>query len=185
MRLILVTFSLAIVLGYLLGGRLRNLGSIRLRLPWVGLAAVGLQLVPANGPLGSALLFTSFALLLVVGVANRRVPGFGLVVAGLCLNFLVIAVNDGMPVTAEAVVASGQADTLDDLRAGGAKHHLATADDELLFLADRFGIPHRCGRWSVSATFWRTRERCGSWSPGCDAVSHEPGTRPRAAEAVG
>ncbi len=141
MRLILISFPLAIGLGYLLGGRLRNLGSIRLRFVWIGLAAVGLQLLPADGPLGSALLLASFGLLLVVGVANRRVPGFGLVVAGLCLNFLVIAVNDGMPVTAEAVVASGQTDTIDELRSGGAKHHLATPDDELLVLADRFGIP--------------------------------------------
>ena len=141
MRLILFTFPLAIGLGYLLGGRLRNIGSIRLRLPWIGLAAVGLQLVPASGALGSALLLASLVLLLVVGVANRTVAGFGLVVAGLCFNFLVIAVNDGMPVTAEAIVASGQADTIDDLRTGGAKHHLATPDDDLVFLADRFGIP--------------------------------------------
>jgi Family of unknown function (DUF5317) len=140
-RLILVSFPLAIGLGYLLGGRLRNLGGVRLRFLWIGLAAVGLQLLPGDGVLGSALLLTSFALLLAVGLANRRVPGFGLVVAGLCLNFLVIAVNDGMPVTTEAVVASGQADTLDDLRARGAKHHLATPEDDLLVLADRFGIP--------------------------------------------
>jgi hypothetical protein len=64
------------------------------------------------------------------------------VVAGLCLNFLVIAVNEGMPVTREAVLASDQAETLDDLSsAGGSKHHLATPEDDLLFLADRIGIP--------------------------------------------
>ncbi len=185
MRLILVTFSLAIALGYLLGGRLRNFGSIRLRLPWVGLAAVGLQLVPANGPLGSALLFTSFALLLVVGVVNRRVPGFGLVVAGLCLNFLVIAVNDGMPVTHEAVIASGQADTLDDLRAGGAKHHLATADDELLVLADRFGIPAPVRQVISIGDVLAYAGAVWFVVAGMRRREPQPGTRPRAAEAVG
>lgn len=142
MRLVLLAFPLAIGLGYLLGGRLRNLGGVRFRHAWAGLAGVGLQFLPLGGTLGSLVLFASFALLLLVAVANWRLPGFALVVAGLCLNFLVIAVNQGMPVTREAIVASGQAATLDDLRdGGGSKHHLATADDDLLFLADRFGVP--------------------------------------------
>ena len=142
MRLVLLTFPLAIALGYLLGGRLRNLGGARFRHAWAGLAGVALQFVPASGTLGSFVLVASFGLLLLVAIANWRLPGFALVVVGLCLNFLVIAVNQGMPVTSEAIVASGQADTLDDLRDdGGPKHHLASADDELLFLADRFGVP--------------------------------------------
>jgi len=142
MRLVLLAFPLAIGLGYLLGGRLRNLGGTRFRHAWAGVAGVALQFLPAGGTLGSIVLVASFALLLMVAIANWRLSGFALVVAGLCLNFLVIAVNQGMPVTREAVIASGQADTLGDLRDdGGSKHHLATADDELLFLADRFGVP--------------------------------------------
>lgn len=143
MRLVLLAFPLAIGLGYLLGGRLRNLGGARFRHAWAGVAGVALQFLPAGGTPGSIVLVASFALLLMVAIANWRLSGFAFVVAGLCLNFLVIAVNQGMPVTREAVVASGQADTLEDLRdgGGGSKHHLATADDELLFLADRFGVP--------------------------------------------
>jgi hypothetical protein len=142
MRLVLFAFPLAIGLGYVLGGRLRNLGGVRIRHGWAGLAGVGLQLLPVGGTAGSAVLIASFALLLFVALANLRLAGFALVVIGLCLNFLVIAVNHGMPVTREAIVASGQADTLDELRdGGGPKHHLATAEDDLLMLADRFGIP--------------------------------------------
>lgn len=142
MRLILIAFPLAIGLGYVLGGRLRNLAGARFRWGSVGLAAVGLQFLPVTGTLGSVVLVASFALLLLVAVANSRLPGFALVVIGLCLNFLVIAVNEGMPVTRDAIVASGQADTLEDLRDdGGPKHHLATSEDDLMFLADRFGIP--------------------------------------------
>lgn len=142
MRLVLFAFPLAIGLGYLLGGRLRTLGGVRFRHGWAGLAGVGLQLLPVGGALGSLVLVASFGLLLFVAIVNRRLAGFWLVVAGLCLNFLVIAVNQGMPVTREAVIASGQAETLDDLREdGGPKHHLATSEDDLLILADRFGIP--------------------------------------------
>jgi hypothetical protein len=75
-------------------------------------------------------------------VVNRRLPGFALVVVGLCLNFLVIAVNQGMPVTREALEGSGQLDTLHELETdGGAKHHLAGPGDDLLILADRIALP--------------------------------------------
>jgi hypothetical protein len=142
MRLVLFAFPLAIGLGYLLGGRLHHLGGTRFRHAWAGLAGVVLQVLPADGTLGFVVLVASFALLLFVAWMNRRLAGFALVVAGLCLNFVVIAVNEGMPVTRAAIVASDQAETLDDIRdAGGTKHHLATPDDDLLFLADRIGIP--------------------------------------------
>ncbi len=142
MRLILFAFALAIGLGYLMGGRLRNLGAVRFRHAWAGLVGVGLQFLPVTGAPGYVALIASFVLLAFVAVANRRLPGFALIVVGLCLNFLVIAVNEGMPVTREALVASGQTATIDDLReAGGSKHHLATSEDDLQFLADRFGIP--------------------------------------------
>jgi hypothetical protein len=147
MRLILVAFALAIGLGYLLGGRLRNVGAVRFRHGWAGLVGVGLQFLPFGGTPGYLALVASFVLLTFVAVVNRRLPGFALLVAGLCLNFLVIAVNQGMPVTREALVASGQTSTLDDLRiSGGSKHHLATPDDHLLFLADRIGIPAPVGQ---------------------------------------
>jgi hypothetical protein len=142
MRLVAFAFPLAIALGYALGGRLRHLADVRFRHAWAGLAGVGLQVVPAEGTAGSVVLLASFALLLVVAVANRRLAGFPLVIAGLCLNLLVIGVNQGMPVTRDAIVASGQSDTLDDIRDdGGAKHHLATEDDDLVFLGDAIGIP--------------------------------------------
>jgi hypothetical protein len=142
MRLVLFVFPLAIGLGYLLGGRLHRLGNVRFRHAWAGIAGVALQILPVGGTLGFVALVASFVLLLFVAWVNRRLPGFALVVAGLCLNFLVIAVNEGMPVTREAVLASDQGETLDDLSsAGGSKHHLATSDDDLLFLADRIGIP--------------------------------------------
>jgi len=142
MRLILAAFALAIVLGYLLGGRLRNVGTVRFRHGWAGLVGVGLQFLPVAGTAGYLALVASFVMLTFVAIANRRLPGFALLVAGLCLNFLVIAVNEGMPVTRGALVASGQTSTLHDLQtSGGSKHHLAADDDRLLFLADRIGIP--------------------------------------------
>jgi hypothetical protein len=142
MRLVLFTFPPAIGVGYLLGGRLRNLGGVRFRYPLVGLAGVALQVLPIDGTPGYLALVASFLLLLFVSAVNWKLTGFLLVLIGLWLNFLVIVVNRGMPVTREAIVASGQASTLEDIgAAGGTKHHLATSEDDLMFLADRIPVP--------------------------------------------
>jgi hypothetical protein len=140
MRLIAASLALAVAIGYLLGGRLSSVASLRVR--WQPLAIVGLalQVIPVPGralPLG--LLYVSFALLIVFALANvaGRVPGSWLILIGISLNFTVIALNQGMPVTRDALVASGQGETLAVLlNDGGAKHHLAGPDDRLLFLGD-------------------------------------------------
>jgi hypothetical protein len=174
MRLILFTFPLAIGLGYVLGGRLSNLGRVSFRWPLAGLLGVALQFAPVGDSGGYLLLVASFLLLIVAAAANWRLPGFILILAGLWLNFVVITVNEGMPVTRAAIVASGQADTLDDIvDEGGSKHHLAGPDDQLLFLADRIAIPPPVGQavsvgdvlaytgamWFVVAGMLRREER--------------------------
>jgi hypothetical protein len=88
------------------------------------------------------MLYASFALLVTFALANARLRGFEMIALGLILNFLVIGVNAGMPVSRRALVASDQIATLDYLeRYGGAKHHLAGAGDRLSFLGDVIAIP--------------------------------------------
>jgi uncharacterized protein DUF5317 len=138
MNLVLSTIVVAVVAGYLAGGRLSGLGTIRVR--WSPLALIGLvlQLLPVPGrtwPL--VLLLLSFAMLLAFAAANIRAPGFVRILLGMLLNLTVIAVNQGMPVTREALEKSGQGQTLQLLiQEGGAKHHLATERDRLSFLGD-------------------------------------------------
>lgn len=142
LRLLCACLFGSILLGYVTGGRLGNLAETRFRLPWVGATAVVLQFIPIGGPAGDLVLTLSFVLLLVVAGANVRLPGFALILVGLGMNFAVITVNHGMPVTREAIVASGQADTLAELRTlDSPKHHLRTAQDRLVLLADVIAIP--------------------------------------------
>jgi len=140
MRLIISSLALAVVVGYLAGGRLGPLAQLEIRWPYVALAGLGLQVAPVPGPtLPLVLLLVSFVLLVAFAAVNvrARVVGFPLILIGIVLNFAVIAVNQGMPVSREALVASGQADTLALLaRGGGVKHHLVGPDDRLLFLGD-------------------------------------------------
>jgi hypothetical protein len=142
LRLLAIALPAAILIGYAAGGRLSNLADTRLRWMVLGLAGVALQFVPATGSLGNVLLFCSFVLLFVVVGVNWRLPGFVLILVGLWMNFLVITVDEGMPVTKHALIASGQADTVSELkRLDSPKHHFANRSDELLIFGDLIGIP--------------------------------------------
>ena len=145
MKLILATIVLAWLLGLVIGGRPSALSSLKVRWTPAALVGLALQLAPVPGrtwPL--VLLFVSFALLISFAVVNvrARVPGFVLILAGVLMNFTVIAVNQGMPVSRSALVASHQEQTLPLLeRHAGAKHHLAGPGDELMPLADIIALP--------------------------------------------
>ena len=142
MRLVLLTLPIGVLTGLLLGGRVGRLASLPVRAPLLAVLGIALQFVPARGTTGAILLVASFVLLCAFAVRNVTLPGFPLILLGLVLNLTVIAVNNGMPVSRHALVRSGQASTLDDLRtAGGSKHHLATSGEELLPLADVLALP--------------------------------------------
>jgi uncharacterized protein DUF5317 len=131
----------SIGLGYALGGRLS--GFERLRLRWWPLAFLGLALQLAPVPAGpaTASLIASYVFLLMFTLANVRAPGIPLILIGLALNLAVIAPNGGMPVSRDALVRSGQASTLEDLRSGGGvKHHLEGPGDVLRPLSDIIAI---------------------------------------------
>ena len=139
---IVATIVVGVLLGVLTGGSLKQLPHLRIRWGWMALVGVALQFAQLSGTLGYAVLMASFALLLVFAAANLQRPGFFLVVAGLCLNTLVIGVNRGMPVTREALEGSNQGALLPDLIANsGSKHHLAQGPNRLLVLADVIGVP--------------------------------------------
>jgi hypothetical protein len=138
-KLILATLLIAVVVGFVNGGRLSNLSSLRIR--WAPLALVGfaMQLVNPPGDWPLVMLLGSFVLLSIFAIANLKTAGFALILIGVAMNFAVIALNSGMPVSRQALIASGQADTVDDLVDDAdsyVKHHLADTDDRVLFLGD-------------------------------------------------
>jgi hypothetical protein len=137
----------AIVVGYLLGGRLRRFGELRINRWGLAVGAAALQFLPAIAiggvaatVVGPIMLATSYALLMLFLFWNRWVPGTWLMAIGLFLNLLVVVVNGGMPVQPEAIVqAGGNAAQLQDAQA--AKHHLMTQDDVLWQLGDVIAVP--------------------------------------------
>ncbi|MFN2545382.1 MAG: DUF5317 family protein [Actinomycetota bacterium] len=139
MPLVAIVLVAAILVGYIVGGRLHRIEKLRLR--WWGLAPLGLamQAIPLSTDshgirlLGVSLLIGSFPILITFVARNIRVPGMALILVGLVMNLTVIAANRGMPITRHAVLASGQGKYLDELpRHHGAKHFLARDEDIVL-----------------------------------------------------
>lgn len=132
----------ALAVAVVRGGRLSNLGDIRLRL-WLLLPlAFGLQAATSflndrgwTATLGFWLILLSFVLLLTVIVANRDRSGMWLAGIGVSMNLIVIALNGGMPVLeGAAVVASGFESGLNVI--GDFKHVLLDEGTLVPFLAD-------------------------------------------------
>jgi hypothetical protein len=141
-RLIVSTVVIALVVGVLAGGTLRDFPAFRVRWPWIALIGVVLQFLVIRGALAFPVLLASFACLLFFAGANVRVPGFALILVGLSLNVLVISANQGMPVTQHALTASNQAAAISDLTTNtdGQKHFLADEGTLLLPLGDVIAI---------------------------------------------
>jgi hypothetical protein len=112
-----ITAILSGAIGLIRGGRLDNLAQLSIRWSGLVLVALGLQILVIYGPgrsdarsfsFSALLLLGSYALLFVVVLANRHLPGMVVLGLGAALNFLVILVNGGwMPVTAEHLAAAG------------------------------------------------------------------------------
>lgn len=180
MKLLLAVVLVSIYLGYLFGGRLKNLESLRPR--WWGLviAGLGIQFVPLpNGTAGTdlvvrtAVLALSYTLLVTFAAVNIRMPGMALVLIGLACNFTVIVVNGGMPVSASTLIDSGQQDVLESLRREAYdKHHLLTDDDQLAFLADVIAVPQPIGQavsigdvFMYAGLVWLVIATMRGWTP--------------------
>jgi hypothetical protein len=146
--LVLIVIGLAVCVGFVAGGSLRHFERFRLHRWGVALAGLGLQGISLTSgvsrPLGTVALLSSFVLLGSFAWVNRRLPAVWLVMVGLALNFLVIGVNDGMPVSAGALdVAGANAEGLTG--EGTLKHHLMGPGDMLTPLGDVIGIPPPVG----------------------------------------
>ena len=138
---------LAVLLGYVLGGRLRQFETLRIH--WWGLAVIGVALerLPARAigdvpgsVVGPVMLALSYGLLLVFLFVNRWIPGISFMSIGLLLNLVVVLVNGGMPVQASAIERVGGNPAV-LVEADATKHHLMNDTDLLRPLADVIAIP--------------------------------------------
>lgn len=117
--ILLLAVILSIGVALVRGGKFAHLSDVSLRHGWIAFMALALQLFVVEfmrrhmigQPLQQAfLILGSHALLLVVVVYNRHLPGIPLIGVGLILNLTVMLANGGfMPVTLEALQRAGMA----------------------------------------------------------------------------
>jgi hypothetical protein len=148
MRFTAIAVGVGLLVGVLIGGRFRHLGTRPLRMWPFLVAGIVLQL-PLLDALGFGGMLASYACLLVFALANVHLVGMALVAIGIMLNAAVIACNGGMPVHRGAIVAAGivEEGRVDSVHTDD-KHHLQRPTDRLTALADT--IPVRPLREVVS-----------------------------------
>jgi hypothetical protein len=134
--------ALGILLGFLAGGRLDGLSTIRFH--WLSVAVGGLivqilifgPLESAVGWAGTPLYVASTGAVLAAVIRNIRIPGLIAVVAGACSNLAAIVANGGiMPTDAGAAAIAGI--EMD----GGFSNSAVVAQPALRPLTDIFAIP--------------------------------------------
>jgi hypothetical protein len=150
--LLVWAIPLGVLIGYLRGGRLDNLGQIDLKGGWLILLALLIQLLIFPFIQGKALVtigteylhLLSYALLLLFALLNWREWGILAMGTGMAVNLLVIALNGGyMPTTPAALSAAGRVRAAEQLQALGhyGNNTVQTASTRLAGLSDRFHTP--------------------------------------------
>lgn len=140
---LLYAIVVGVVGGFVAGGRLANLDTLRLRWAPVAVAGFAVQVVLFSGPVGDAIgalgplvYVASTAAVLVFVLANVRIAGLAIVATGAALNLLAIVANGGyMPASAAALAAAGKAPTI------GFSNSAVVADPVLGPLTDILALP--------------------------------------------
>jgi hypothetical protein len=112
---ILYAVVAGLLVGLLLGGRLESIAETRFRWGWLALIALPIQIVLFSplaghgfGEAGRLIYVGSTALVVVVVLANARLPGLPIVLAGAFSNLAAIVANGGsMPASPSALAAVG------------------------------------------------------------------------------
>jgi hypothetical protein len=144
---------LGIVLGISVGGSLRGLGDLRLRLEWLILPLFVVQAVSRGRLLGvvgasewSTAVWTAASCALVCAMlVNWRVPGMSLGAAAILLNLDVVLLNRGMPILISKESSPSAIAAVSEIARGtGGFYRLAAHGDLMAWLGDC--IPLAIGR---------------------------------------
>ena len=139
---ILYAIPIGIGIGYLLGGRLDRLATLRLR--WAPLVLIGLavQVAIFSDPIGPlvagaapAIYVASTGVVLAAVLRNLNIPGVAVVAIGAACNLAAILANGGyMPADPAALASIGGPAT-------GVTNSIVLADPALRPLTDVFALP--------------------------------------------
>jgi hypothetical protein len=143
MVFLLVTAA-ALVVGLALGGRMSAIAEVKIRAVWLFYLAIALQIVAfpsgvlpwsMSDRMATALWLTSYGILGVAVLANRRLRGALVVGLGMLLNLVAVLANGGhMPGLPQALQQAGIHSELHN-------NSVAMTDPHLPWLVDRWAAP--------------------------------------------
>jgi hypothetical protein len=141
---LVVAIALGLLIGLLRGGSFKNLSAAELRAVPIVFIGVILQVGSTFAEradlhwLPLALVLASFACVFAFAALNFSLPGVTLIAIGALCNLVVISVNNGMPVSRDALQRAGLGDPFSGPGASTMKgaHHALTDGTHLRFLAD-------------------------------------------------
>jgi hypothetical protein len=144
---LLATIVLALVLVPVTGGSFRRLGQLQFRMMWLLLGALVVQIAleyvefPKDriDDLGVGILLVTYGMIFGFCFVNRRIKGIAIISAGIALNVLVIALNQGMPAKDDVVTRDGREVHVPIEHT--VKHRPQEDDDQLTFLSDVITLP--------------------------------------------
>jgi len=107
-----VVIAVGLGIGLARGGSIRNLTAARLRWTPVVFVAVAMQIGAQFAPRSTSivafgLVVASYLVVFAFAAANWRVPGMAFIAVGAALNYIVILINRGMPISAAAAARVG------------------------------------------------------------------------------
>lgn len=145
-----LSFIIGLIVGLLRGGSLRRLANIPFRFPSLILISFGIQIllgiasywISIPQVTGFVLILISYLILLSGLFLNRKEFYLQIITAGVLLNFIVIAVNGGMPVSNRSakIIGINKKDLIKSLNKDF-KRTLITEKTELSFLGDVVPLP--------------------------------------------
>lgn len=152
-------FLLAVIAGYLAGGRVRRLGDVRLSGGFLAFTALAIMVLESVADLGDptdrilvAMGYALAAAFLIVNIARSRGAlrlGLAVLALGWVLNASVMVANGGMPLSRHAYSSSGQTEAPTPGEGGFFKIVLANESTVMRPLGDV--IPIRAFRQVLSA----------------------------------
>ncbi|WP_018132616.1 DUF5317 domain-containing protein [Effusibacillus pohliae] len=134
-------FVIGIIVAVFRGGKLRDLFEAKLKRIWLIVFAFCVQyaIIVLNQSFLLPAVIISYGALLAFACFNQRQPGFHFILAGIAMNLLVMAANDGrMPVDV-GIVRQYAPDGVSALLAGQSGKHIAMSEQtHLNLLGDIF-----------------------------------------------
>jgi len=136
---VVIAVGLAIGLGR--GGSVKNLLAARLRWPGLIIVAVALQLsgmlIPrSQSIIAFGLVVASYLVVFAFAALNRRLPGMAFIGIGAAMNYTVILLNRGMPISAAAAARVGYGGAKAQELVIRGKHFISSGHAHLSALGD-------------------------------------------------